>query len=51
MDPIVFTAVIIASMFHATWNGMVKKHSNKVKTISFDKFLKKSLKKFIEYQR
>ena len=34
MDPIVFTAVIIASMFHATWNGMVKKHSNKVTAIS-----------------
>ena len=34
MDPIVFTAVIIASMFHATWNGMVKKHSNKVTALS-----------------
>ena len=33
MDPIVFTAVIIASMFHATWNGMVKKHSNKITAI------------------
>ena len=34
MDPIVFTAVIFASMFHATWNGMVKKHSNKVTALS-----------------
>ena len=34
MDPIVFTAVIITSMFHATWNGMVKKHSNKVTALS-----------------
>jgi len=34
MDPIVFTAVIIASMLHATWNGMVKKHSNKVTALS-----------------
>ena len=34
MDPIVFTAIIIASMFHATWNGMVKKHSNKVTALS-----------------
>ena len=34
MNPIVFTAVIIASMFHATWNGMVKKHSNKVTALS-----------------
>ena len=34
MDPIVFTAVILASFFHATWNGMVKKHSNKVTALS-----------------
>ena len=34
MDPIVFTAVILASIFHATWNGMVKKHSNKVTALS-----------------
>ena len=34
MDPIVFTAVISASIFHATWNGMVKKHSNKVTALS-----------------
>ena len=34
MDPIVFTAVIFASFFHATWNGMVKKHSNKVTALS-----------------
>ena len=33
-DPIVFTAVILASFFHATWNGMVKKHSNKVTALS-----------------
>ena len=34
MDPIVFTAVILASFFRATWNGMVKKHSNKVTALS-----------------
>ena len=34
MDPIVFAAVILASIFHAAWNGMVKKHSNKVTAIS-----------------
>ena len=34
MDPIVFTAVILASFFHATWNGMVKKYSNKVTALS-----------------
>jgi len=34
MDSIVFTAVILASIFHATWNGMVKKHSNKVTALS-----------------
>jgi drug/metabolite transporter (DMT)-like permease len=34
VDPIVFTAVILASFFHATWNGMVKKHSNKVTALS-----------------
>ena len=27
MDPIVFTAVILASILHVTWNGMVKNHS------------------------
>jgi drug/metabolite transporter (DMT)-like permease len=34
MDPIVFFAVILASIFHAIWNGMVKKHSNKVTALS-----------------
>jgi len=34
MDPIVFTAVILASILHATWNGMVKNHSNKVIAVS-----------------
>jgi drug/metabolite transporter (DMT)-like permease len=34
MDTIVFFAVILASIFHAIWNGMVKKHSNKVTALS-----------------
>ena len=34
MDPIVFAAVILASIFHAGWNAMVKKHLNKVTALS-----------------
>ena len=29
MNTIVFSAVLLAALLHATWNGMVKKHSDK----------------------
>ena len=29
MDTLVFSVVLLAALLHATWNGMVKKHSDK----------------------
>ena len=29
MNTIVFSAVLLAALLHATWNGMVKKHPDK----------------------
>ena len=34
MDNTVFILVLIAAITHATWNGMVKKHSDKVIALS-----------------
>ncbi len=33
MDNTVFILVLIAAITHATWNGMVKKHSDKIISI------------------
>ena len=34
MDPKVFFIVLLATFMHAVWNGMVKKHSDKVIAVS-----------------
>ena len=34
MDTVVFVSIILASILHAIWNGMVKNHSNKVIAVS-----------------
>jgi hypothetical protein len=34
MDPEVFFIVLLATFMHAAWNGMVKKHPDKVVAVS-----------------